>query len=82
MAITIAGGWLQGNLIRKARVLAHCDNWRHCPDQTIHPGQFYAEYELDPDSAGGFGMKKVCMVCAGDEARATLASVQGGPVAG
>jgi hypothetical protein len=77
MAITIDGGWLAGNLIRRARVQAQCNNWRHCPDAKIRPGQFYAEYECDPDSAGGFGMKKLCMVCAGEEARATLARVQG-----
>jgi hypothetical protein len=72
MPITINGGWLDGNLIRRARKPAFCNNWRHCPNQHIQPGSYYAEMEVDPDVAGGWGMKKLCMVCAGDEARRSL----------
>jgi len=48
MAIEVKGGWLNGHLIRRARKQGRCDNWRHCPDQTIKPLQHYVEYECDP----------------------------------
>lgn len=74
MTITVQGGWLDGMVVRRARKEAQCNNWRHCPDSRIKPGDHYSEMECDPDVAGGFGMKKLCMACAGDEARASLAA--------
>lgn len=72
MAITVTGGWLDGMHIRRARKPTFCSEWKRCADRDIAPGSYYTEMEVDPDVAGGFGMKKLCMACAGDEARASL----------
>lgn len=74
MALTVTGGWLNQMPIRRARKPATCNNWRHCAAPDILPGHHYTEMEVDPDVAGGFGMKKLCMACAGEEARASLAA--------
>jgi hypothetical protein len=71
MAIAIQGGWLNGRLIRRARKPLACNDYRHCRTM-IQAGDYYAEMEVDPDLASGYGMKKLCMNCAGEEARATL----------
>jgi hypothetical protein len=65
VGIQIQGGWLDRRLIRRARKATFCYN---C-ESDILPGNHYAEMEVDPDVAGGFGQKKLCMVCAGPEAR-------------
>jgi len=65
MSIQIQGGWLDQRLIRRARKATFC---RNC-ESDILPGNHYAEMEVDPDVAGGFGQKKLCMACAGPEAR-------------
>jgi hypothetical protein len=81
MAVEIKGGWLDGRLIRRARKEQQCVNSYaasrgNAPACTrrIKPGDHYAEVECDPDEAGGFGMKKACMACAGPEAREALLS--------
>lgn len=68
MAIKIQGGWLDGRLIRRARKPSPCNDFRHCRT-TIKAGDYYAEGELDPYCAGGFGMTKLCLHCAGEEAQ-------------
>lgn len=78
--IVISGGWLEGRAIRRARKEARCDNWRLCPTKgSIKPGELYAEYECDPDTAGGFGMKKLCIDCAGEEARLAILAAEAAP---
>ena len=68
MALTVIGGDLDGHAIRRARKRTYC-----CEDHAdIMPGQYYTELECDPYTAGGFGMKKLCMACAPIEARAAL----------
>jgi len=71
MAIEIKGGWLDGHMIRRARKVVSCNDFRHC-QTTIKAGDYYAESECDPYYAGGFGMTKLCMNCAGEEAKASL----------
>jgi hypothetical protein len=65
MPTTISGGWLDGRYVRKARTATYCCE---C-ERDIAPGAHYAEMEVDPDAAGGFGQKKLCIPCAGPEAR-------------
>ena len=79
MAIQVQGGRHDGMLIRKARKATWCNNQRHCckTGAEIQPGEHYTEMEVDPDVAGGFGMKKLCMACAGEEARTSLAHALG-----
>jgi hypothetical protein len=75
LAINVQGGWTDGMPIRRARKTAYCHNWRNCEGtREIAPGGYYTEMEVDPDVAGGFGMKKLCMTCAGAEARNSLAA--------
>lgn len=59
--------------IRTARVAGPCANaaaaergveWaQHCL-RIINKGDRYAEGEMDPYKAGGFGCERVCMSCA------------------
>lgn len=64
MAVTVYRGPWAGHIIRKGRKAYTCDDCR----ERIPGGARYLETEVDPDYAGGFGMKKICMHCAGDEA--------------
>lgn len=76
MAAIVHRGPYKGYTIRKARKAHRCEN-AHAhkagnPDAalcevTIWPGRHYVETECDPYAAGGFGMSKLCMSCAGDE---------------
>jgi hypothetical protein len=74
MAAVIKGRWLDGHTVRRCRVQVQCNDYRHCRT-TINSNDFYAELEMDPDLAGGFGMKKLCMNCAGPEAQAAVAEL-------
>lgn len=77
MPAVIKGGWLDGHTVRRCRVQVPCNDFRHCRT-TIKSNDFYAEMEMDPDSAGGFGMKKLCMNCAGPEAQETVSELTQG----
>jgi hypothetical protein len=72
MMIRINGGWLDGHLIRRARKAHRCDAWlggkRGRCDNVILPGSYYAEGEPN-DRAGGYGDDRLCLECAGPEAR-------------
>ena len=37
--------------------------WAQICARTIEPGQQYAEGEMNPDNAGGFGHDRYCMAC-------------------
>jgi hypothetical protein len=74
MPATIVGGRLDGHIVRRCRVQTYCNDYRHC-GTTIKSNDFYAELEVDPDVGGGFGMKKLCMNCAGSEAQAAVAEL-------
>jgi hypothetical protein len=74
--LPIEGGWLDGRMIRRARKPFHCRYWHgranggHCKT-IVQPGELYAEGESN-DVAGGYGVDRYCIACAGDEVRATI----------
>lgn len=68
MSITVMRGPWKGHTIRKGRKAHKCDDCK----QRIPDGARYLETEVDPDIAGGFGMKKICEHCMGDEASMTF----------
>ena len=78
--IKVSSGWLEGQLIRRARKSFQCDYWRGrsdgCGGAEIAPGELYCEGECDPDRAGGFGIKRYCLQCAGEEVRADVARAE------
>lgn len=72
-ARVIQGGWLDGNRIRRARKDYRCDYWRGLQNggmckTRIKAGDLYAEGERN-DTAGGYGVDRYCLACAGEEAR-------------
>ena len=59
-------------VIRRARKAGRCVNWRaaeagNAPEclRTIEVGALYAEGDIDPYKAGGFGHDRICAGCAG-----------------
>ena len=63
-------GWLAGARIRVARKEHRCSDARRSErlgltkcQRVIHPGDRYAEGDMDPDSAGGFGHDRYCLAC-------------------
>lgn len=82
MAIQVRSGTWQGQPIRRARKAYRCDYWHGASSggrcrNTINAGDHYMEGEAN-DRAGGFGADRYCLDCAGPEARAALASSEGG----
>ena len=79
MTININGGWLDRHLIRRARKTHRCDAWLgstrygRCAN-VILPGNYYAEGDPN-DRAGGYGNDRLCLECAGPEARASVANI-------
>jgi hypothetical protein len=82
-ALTVNGGWLDGNNIRKARKSFQCHYWRgksaggYCKAPIV-PGNYYVEGELTdamPTRNGVLVRDKYCPQCAGVEAIATIACV-------
>lgn len=79
MPLFVQKGPYKGHRIRKAQKSHYCENRSahlagnapNC-EQTIEPGRHYIETERDPYEAGGFAMRKLCMSCAGPEARADI----------
>lgn len=71
MGTIVQRGQYKGHQIRKGR------KWHKCTfcQKRINAGSHYLELEVDPDLAGGFGMKKICMSCAGDEADAAVSYI-------
>ena len=72
MPIEISAGPLAGHMIRKARKPGRCADYRHC-HTIIRPGDLYAEGDVDPYTAGGFANERLCLECAGPDARAAAA---------
>lgn len=68
MGVIVQRGPWKGHQIRKGRKTHKCVDCK----KFIPCGAHYLEVEVDPDEAGGFGMKKICMCCAGDEAAMTI----------
>lgn len=74
------GPW-KGHALRKGRKAHRCENASahkagnpdaaNC-EVTIAAGSHYVETECDPYEAGGFGMSKLCLPCAGADALAAL----------
>jgi len=87
MTIFIKGGWLDDHMMRRARKKYSCDGWlscdglpqalsgHRCPNKII-PGDYYALGTLGALS-GGFGVDRLCLECAGPEARASVPASQG-----
>ena len=77
--IEIKGGSFDGHLIRRARKPYTCEAWlgsKHgkCR-KSIPAGTYYAEGEPN-DTAGGYGRARLCLDCAGPEARAAIPGVR------
>ena len=76
MSNKLIGGWLDGNLVRKARKPHRCDYYpsaRRCSDIAV--GERYCEGECNPDEAGGYGQYRYCFTCAGYDP-VTLAQIE------
>ena len=81
MMITVKGGPIGGHTLRRARKERSCDglpegrSGRRCPNK-IMAGDYYALGPLSAFSAGK-GMDRLCLECAGPEARASVSASQG-----
>ena len=65
-------------MIRRARKAHRCGYWHGLANggrcrTVIQPGDLYAEGDPDPDYAGGFGLERYCLACAGPDAQAAAA---------
>ncbi len=57
--------------VRQAKKAGPCSGWRESfSHTTIEVGDLYVETEMNPDKAGGFSMKRICLGCAGLRPRA------------
>ncbi len=81
MMIRINGGPIGGHTMRRARKEYSCDGWSNalpghrCPNKII-PGDYYA-LGIRGALSGGFGVDRLCLECAGPEARASVPASQG-----
>lgn len=54
--------------VRVARKSGVCAGWEKRGGHQMMIGELYVETELDPYKAGGFGMSRCCLKCAGIKA--------------
>jgi len=79
MTLTVKGGWLAGNAIRRARKTYRCQYWRGLSNgglcgKDIERGDLYVEGEasLEIGRNGTALQSKYCIKCAGPEAMASI----------